>query len=464
MAEAVNQKPTKKFKWWQKLLIILVAIIVIIAIIFGVCYTIGAIGRKANLDYAKSVAVLAYDNEQIKPELQTYTIEGKDYKFWTFTTDRDFKVLQLTDIHIGAGFLSTQKDNWALKACESLIRQEKPDLVYVTGDIGWPVPYSSGTIDNIPPVEQFSTLMESLNVYWTFVFGNHDTEVYSLHDRKYISDWYLEHIKNGNLKYCLYTSYEDFSGVDENNTEYEEIEKGYGYGNQMIVVKNTAGKITQGLIGLDSGSYESGFLRNYDHIHQVQIDLYNSMIESLKIANGNVMPKTMVFFHIPIEEYKIAWLDLMDNNYKDTENTIYDFGSLGESGKMVYSGVTASGFFEDLISKESTQAVFCGHDHLNNFSVLYDGLVDKSREIFKDELEELEPLTIEGNPKKIKIRLTYSLSIDYIAYPLIATQTAQRGGTVITLKNDGNGSYEVYGRVLHDMSILGKTAIKSETK
>ena len=62
------------------------------------------------------------------------------------------------------------------------------------------------------------------------------------------------------------------------------------------------------------------------------------------------------------------------------------------------------------VAKElgSTTGFFCGHDHYNNMSLEYQG-----------------------------IRLTYGMSIDYLAMPGIARDTKQRGGTLITLHDDG---------------------------
>ena len=62
----------------------------------------------------------------------------------------------------------------------------------------------------------------------------------------------------------------------------------------------------------------------------------------------------------------------------------------------------------------STKAIFCGHDHLNDFSVLYEG-----------------------------VRYTYSKSIDYTAYLFqgIAKKSEQRGGTELLLKGS-NSSLE----------------------
>ena len=65
--------------------------------------------------------------------------------------------------------------------------------------------------------------------------------------------------------------------------------------------------------------------------------------------------------------------------------------------------------------------MFCGHDHYNNLSVTYKG-----------------------------IRLTYGMSIDYLAMPGISEDTAQRGGTLITLGE--NSDFQVEQVRLVDIS------------
>ena len=44
-------------------------------------------------------------------------------------TDRDYKILQLTDLHLGFGMFSRKKDRLALEAVTELIRRTGPDLI-----------------------------------------------------------------------------------------------------------------------------------------------------------------------------------------------------------------------------------------------------------------------------------------------------------------------------------------------
>lgn len=119
--------------------------------------------------------------------------------------------------------------------------------------------------------------------------------------------------------------------------------------------------------------------------------------------------KSLAFFHIPLRESRTAWLEYVANGYEDTDNTKRIYGTAGESGEIVYCGVGEDTLFETMLELGSTKGIFNGHDHLNNFSMDYEG-----------------------------IRLTYGYSIDYLAYIGIKNIGSQRGCTVITVSPDGS--------------------------
>ena len=412
---------TKKKGMGKRIGLAFLGCIFVLVALFGIGALINYVSSESNIEYAKSMQAVAKEDALEAPVIDEET------GYWTFTTDREFKILQLTDVHIGGGFLSIQKDNWAMTAIADMITKHKPDLVVVTGDIAYPVPFQAGTFNNMTPIKEFTALMESLQVYWTFTYGNHDTEVYSYYDRADIDKYYNEHIANGDLKYCLYQS--GFHG--ENIEGYEGIEANAGFGNTMILVKNTAGEITQSVIMLDSHAYEQGFFQDYDHIHECQIDWYEGEINKLTALNDGTVVKSLAFFHIPLAEYKDAYMEWYDNGKKNTDNVDMKFGIMGEdpNGEWIYCGVSPDGMFEKMLELGSTQGIFCGHDHYNNFSLMYNG----------------------GEGDKY-IRLTYGLSIDYLAYFGIAKETAQRGCTIIEVGTDGN--FDCYGYQLSTDKII----------
>lgn len=379
----------------NKLKKVLLSLLLVVVIIAGAVAIANVITSNSVAEYAASFENVAKENA-LQPE--------KDESgSWTFTSDEEFNVMQLTDIHIGGGFLSAAKDKSALLTVATMIKEAQPDLVVVTGDIAFPVPYAAGTFNNKSGAKIFASLMESLGVYWTVVFGNHDTESYSYFGRETMSEFYSD----PDYKYCLYSA------------GPEEVD---GYGNYVIKVKNSDGIITQGLICMDSHSYTDGdylgIMWKYDNLHENQIEWYKEQIEAMNSENKTLgsedTVKSMVFIHIPISEYKSALTEFARAGYNDTDDVKHHHGMAGETGKVVYHGMHEDNFFETALELNSTKAIFCGHDHYNNFSFDYKG-----------------------------IRLTYGYSVDFLAYSGINKEGSQRGCTMITLSPDG--TYECEG-------------------
>lgn len=378
-----KKTPKQRFKIFLKVLLI---IVLVIALLCGILASVSAVGLKSNSNFIETIETVSFDN-QLEPELD-------DNGCYTFTTDDHFKVVQLTDVHIGGGFLSIKKDSMAINAVAAMITAEKPDLVVITGDIAYPVPFQAGTFNNKTSAELFAQLMEKLGVYWVPVFGNHDTEAYSYYSREKISEFYSQE----KFSHCLFQA------------GPEDVD---GYGNSIINVKNTKGEITQSLVMLDSHSYVDndyfGIMWKYDTIHDSQVKWYEDSLNKIKAENNDVMPKSLAFFHIAIPEYKTAWDEYRANDFNDTENVKYIYGKAGEKDYSVYTSEYNYGFFDKVKELGSTQGMFCGHDHLNNFSIDYKG-----------------------------VRLTYGYSIDYLAYTGIMKFGLQRGCTVIDIAPDGS--------------------------
>lgn len=368
--------------------IILLVIVLLIGILAGAIAITNSVSLKSSNNFVSTIAEAGYEN-QLTPTLE-------DDGYYSFKTDGQFKVMQLTDVHIGAGFLSTKKDSMALTAVARMISEEKPDLVVVTGDIAFPVPYIAGTLNNKNAAKLFAQTMENLGVYWCMTYGNHDTEAYSYFDRADISEVYEN---KEQYPHCLF------------QTGPEDVD---GYGNYIINIRNSTGEITQSLIMLDSHSYIDndyfGILWKYDCVHKNQIEWYNKQLDMLTEENAGITPKSLAFMHIPILELQEAYYEYRDNDFKDTDKVQYLYGKAGESGDViVYSSKYNNGLFDAFKKSDSTKGVFFGHDHLNSFSIMYDG-----------------------------IRLSYGHSIDYLAYSGIYKYGAQRGCNIIELEQDGS--------------------------
>ncbi len=377
---------------------ILIALLLVVAVIAAVV---------AGANYFAVDNLIKKGNSYAKVDIENQLVPQKDENGnWYFTTDGDFKVMQLTDIHIGGGFMSKAVDEKALNAVAAMVTKEKPDLVIATGDIAFPVPYVAGTFNNYSGAKAFANLMESLGVYWDVTFGNHDAEAYSYFDREAMGEFY----ENEELEYCLFQS------------GPEDVD---GYGNHTIEVKNSAGLITQAIILIDSQAYiKDNIIESikgtYDNIHPNQVQWYEAEIlimnaENKKINNKSVPVKSLAFFHIPLVEMDDAWTEFRNNGYKDTDDFRYIEGIIGELGRQVCCGYGEDDLFEKMLELQSTKAMFNGHDHVNNTTFEYKG-----------------------------IQFSYGYSVDYFAYSGIDKLGSQRGCTMITCKPDTTFTIDKY--------------------
>lgn len=337
-----------------------------------------------------------------------------DYVF-TMPKERDFKILQLTDIHLGGGWLSYAKDKKALAKVAELVHAQSPDLVVVTGDMIYPVFVQSASLKNLRQFKIFCRLMASLAVPWTFVFGNHDTENYCVHERADLARWIMrKRDRKAEYANCVFA---DNSG------------KGVaGVGNQLIkLVSDKDGLVVRNLLLLDSHSYLKsnpfGLVWEYDNIKDSQVEWAVEKLNEVKADNDGIMPSTMLFTHIPIYEYRTAWSEYALNDYADTQDAQYILGSVGEKQDKVdskgnkvwgvYTSLEKSALFDRLCKLDGTLThAFCGHDHKNDLAMRYKG-----------------------------VELVYGKSIDYLAYPGIARTELYRGGLVICC-NELNTTYK----------------------
>ena len=106
----------------------------------------------------------------------------------------NFKVLNLADIHFGNGAFSKNQDAKVLCDVKKMINSTKPDLMILTGDNVFPQLISTGNNDNLGAYKVLGEFIESFQIPWTLVFGNHDNEPGTKHSSDEICD-YLESLK-----------------------------------------------------------------------------------------------------------------------------------------------------------------------------------------------------------------------------------------------------------------------------
>lgn len=263
-------------------------------------------------------------------------------------SDGNFKILVTTDFH-----LWDEKD-FIDKTLQMFVRHveaEKPDLVLLTGDV---ILTDFQQIDSI----QFAQMMEKLGVYWAICFGNHEARA----EKEYHKYFMLKNIVG--FPHCL-SKFGDMSL--------------FGYGNFAINIMNSDNTIRQSIFMFDSGrdvdkkyfaehNVPAG-TKGYDFLKNNQKNWYRNSIKKLEAEHGKF--KSMMLMHIPLCEYKEV-MELDENeNYVPTGKAEILYGGMYES---VGCSQFNSGMFDLILELGSTQAVFAGHDHVNDFCAKYKGI------------------------------------------------------------------------------------------
>lgn len=284
--------------------------------------------------------------------------------------DKDFVILNLSDMHFtdyGAKSIPLKETANKIK---TMVTSVRPDLITVSGDIVC-------NTSTYFAVRRFTDLMESFGIPWAPVFGNHDNEGNC--DMNYLADIMMT------SPHCL----------------MKKGDPDLGVGNYIINIaeENDDGslKVVESVIMV--------FSHNYGN-NDKQLQWYKWAVDGVNEVSGGSVEVSM-FCHIPLAEYQYAY-----DAAWDSENNCWHegFDAYGKRGENIAYGRDSSGvpyqkdFFNVIKQTGSTKYIFCGHDHLNNFSILYEG-----------------------------IRLTYSMKIGRVS----GSNFMLNGGTEITLSSDG---------------------------
>ena len=273
--------------------------------------------------------------------------------------DRPLKVLQLADIHFGV-----EGKDWHNDKVERtkmyisyMIETETPDLIVCSGD--------NILSTGINGLTEFVNMMESYQIPWIWLYGNHDAESAVVNYRK------------SDLSKCLMS-------LDTNYLLYKE---GYiettsenRYGNFSVNIYNSdKDKLLGAFVILDAGEYDYT-LNHYQAITEGQINWYKDEIDRLQSIYASqsdnkyeVIP-TIIFSHIQLPEFHTAYTKAMANDGAEfiieQELSATDIAEISTGGPDFNTG-----FFDVLVEKGSTKAYFVGHAHTFNFQVKYEGII-----------------------------------------------------------------------------------------
>lgn len=342
----------------------ILSIILIFVAICGVRW--GIHSKKSSEPYGSYV----FDggSTQFDLDLFPYLVVNKDAD--------QLKIMQIADPQIKFG--SFTRDTKTMDLLDRAIAAEQPDICVVTGDL-------TLSIFTYDAFRYFANFMEERQQYWTFTYGNHDSQ---FDCSKYTISTLLS-----DYEYCLF----DCGPSDV-----------YGESNFLVNIfkgEKTADNLIYSLVLLDSGMYpdaENVALTDwvYDWIKQDQMDWYSWAVAGLRAIKSDI--QTSMFFHIPLKEFANMYYlneiakgryvsDVVQSQLPNVE--IRDVkGVVRESDKtdseLVYGddGYTVGIFYQgnadgvtdhpDVFSYikqlDCTKALFCGHDHVNNLKGYYD--------------------------------------------------------------------------------------------
>lgn len=253
--------------------------------------------------------------------------------------DRDFIILNITDTHFA------DYDIRALMAYEveatftRLVKAFRPDLITVTGDLI--------CSDNaLFSIRRLCRMFERAGVPWAPVFGNHDDETNM--DLNWQAELYMS------CPHCLFKKGDPAMGV----------------GNYTIHI------VEEGPDGV-SRPVETLFMADSRHsqLNARQLAWIDCVMTAMEAQCG-AAHEAALFCHIPLPEYQaaydLAWNEkekLWRSSYKAVGEKHEEICCERRDGAPVYRGV-----LDALKQHPTMKHVICGHEHLNNFSIEYEGV------------------------------------------------------------------------------------------
>lgn len=335
-----------------------------------------------------AVALSACSFHGTKHEMKDYLAGSLEYN----VTNDNFRILQLTDTHIGDKDDQNLHYKFLQKIIDDANNPKKVDLIVITGDLF--------TFASKGTAKRFFKFMDKQGIPWTAVFGNHDEQCF------FNIDWMTSQLNNRK-------AYPNCVFKDIQNDPLQ------GNCNFAINVKKD-GKVFEQLIMIDSERYDFGTgFGAYDYIKDNQIEWYKDFVQYSKTTTDfelDAHARAMMFYHIPVPEINAAY----------DEGELIDLGDgRGTDKANVYREKTCppdvnSGLFEAIqLTKNASDEIYTtdmafGHDHRNMFIAKYQG-----------------------------VRFAYGVkSTDRVYY-----DADMLGGQVLTLKEDHSVEYQ---RLFHE--------------
>ncbi|WP_290539983.1 metallophosphoesterase family protein [Alistipes sp.] len=242
-----------------------------------------------------------------------------------FRPSGEFKIVQFTDVHFQSGNPASEI---ALTRIGEVLACERPDLVVFTGDIVYNAPADRG-------LKRVLECVAACRIPFVALFGNHDAEQGMSRDRLY------------DVMRSVACNIQPDRGGEESPDYALTIRSSGGQSDACI------------LYCMDSNDYSHlRDVKGYGWFRFSQIRWYLETSRSFKDRNGGRTLPALAFFHIPLPEYNQASAD---------EQTVM----IGTRMERACSGALNTGMFAAMKEAGDVMGVFVGHDHDNDYSVLW---------------------------------------------------------------------------------------------
>ena len=303
-------------------------------------------------------AFAAYDYQGAKREKCTRL---------SFNNDGKLRILQIADIQEAIWVSSVEK----LLLFET-VRQTRPDLIVLTGDniAGYSAEKKWGATFAI---RQVMDILSLFHPPIAAVFGNHDDEGTELTKLDQMD---------------VYESYPTFIGcrgvVAEKTVDKTVIN--VGTYNLPVYADKCSDEVAFNIWCFDSGNYNPvNRYGGYGYVFPEQLEWYVEKSNELKKANGGVPVPSIAFQHIippqiaealqEVPEGTPGAVDFAGKWYTLPEGTDLTKNHLSEAPcppNLDFAPGYAE--VETMLAQGDVNAIFCGHDHVNGFSVPYKGI------------------------------------------------------------------------------------------
>lgn len=252
-----------------------------------------------------------------------------------FRNNGEFRIMQITDTHFKWGKSASDA---VTELIDEMIAREDVDLVVFTGDNVYSEGVEKALHAQLKPFDDNKTP-------FVVLFGNHDHQFELAQDEQW--DIFRTFPYNIQPDKLADGSYPDFA---------------------LPIYSSTGDNVAQVIYNFDShAGYKTRDISRYDWLGFDQISWYRQMSKRYARENGGKPVPSIMFFHIPLPEYAYAY----DHHAKYAKGAKTVPGVLGTKGENVSCPKLNSGMFDSIKECGDVRAVFCGHDHDNDFALMW---------------------------------------------------------------------------------------------